>query len=236
MKTDGRWCTRSMPQDVGEALLDDSIRGEIHPWRKCDGVTVDLQSDGHAGLLHVSRELAEKVETGLRGKVVAVAVSPEHAEQPAHLGHGVACGGFHRGQVVDLVLMLVGAQSAPYGPRLDDHRADAVRHHVMELSGDAGTLPFDGLPFPLDRLGPEVLRDAAEMVDARIAPAEDVADGPRASVDQGCELEIREGAARRAVVGPPVTHRQAGPPPGGLPSHMSPNGECSEDAGEYAWP
>ena len=58
-----------MLERVGEALLDDSIRGEIKRAREREGLALDLQIDGKAGAGDLSDQRVEVVETGLWGEV-----------------------------------------------------------------------------------------------------------------------------------------------------------------------
>ena len=97
-----------------------------------------------AALAHALEERVHTRQAGLRRQLATVAVASEHAEQPAHLGEGVAA------RLLDDRERLTGARprlpltSTRHRLRLDDHRAQPVRDDRLELGGDPAALVLDG--------------------------------------------------------------------------------------------
>ena len=71
---------------VGQALLDDSIRGEVDRPRQREGLAVDVEPDRQAGAPDLFHQRIETVEAGLRRELGLFTVVAHGPEQTAHLG------------------------------------------------------------------------------------------------------------------------------------------------------
>ncbi len=143
---------------VGQRLLDDPVRGEIHPGRQLARLAGDAYLDRQAGERDPVDERAEPAAATAAGPGRRPRRRPgrgQHAEQVAQLGHRVAAGGLD-GEERLLGLVDVGGEHLPRGAGLDDHQADVVADDVVQFAGDAGALGVDralgrALPLPLEQ-------------------------------------------------------------------------------------
>ena len=129
---------------VRERLLDHAVRGQVgsrrqFPW---SARTDDLGRE--AGGPHRLDQRAELGESWLRCGRRPLAVVGEHADQPSHLGEPRAARLLH---LADRRLrrQRIAVDDGPRGAGLHHHDADRVGDDVVQLAGDPGAFPRDGL-------------------------------------------------------------------------------------------
>ena len=89
-------------------------------------------------------EILDPAEARLRRERELVIVLAQHAEQPAHLGQGLFAGRLDRVERRTRLVSVV-RQFAAASARLQNHHADRVRHHVVQLARDPYSLERDRL-------------------------------------------------------------------------------------------
>ena len=139
---------------VGERFLDDTVGGQVHARRQCPRRAAYAELDGQPGGGHPLDERAGLVQAGLWPQrpgvlggapagVFRLARLREQAEHVLELGDGRPAA-FLDGQQRRPGLVRRGAKYPPGRARLHHHHADVVRHHVVQLAGDARPLLPDG--------------------------------------------------------------------------------------------
>ena len=112
-------------------------------------------------------------QAGLRAH--ALIVGAQHLEHAAHLGQGGSAGRFDRLQR-PLRGRGILVDDSPGAGGLDDHDADVVGDHVVQLPGDAGSLLGHGLGRLLLPLALELHGPVFQLPRVRPAYAQIVAD------------------------------------------------------------
>ena len=120
---------------VGQALLDDPVRGEVDPARERERLAVDVQLDGQPGAADLVQQRVEAVEPGLRHELGLVPVAAHRGQQAAHLGERGAAG---------LLDALSASRSSPSAVgQLVPDRADLEHHHAHRVGDDVVQLARD---------------------------------------------------------------------------------------------
>ena len=137
-----------------ERILDHPVRREVDARAQAHArVALDAQLHREPALAGALDERLEHArEARLRGQLRAIAVAPQHAQQPAHLGERVATGLLDGGERRPAACEVTRVEHARHRLGLDDHRAEPVRHERLELSRDAGALVLDRAAGALDAL------------------------------------------------------------------------------------
>ena len=196
--------------DVGQRLLHDAVRGQLHAAGQRPGLPRHLEPYGQARAAHLVDEVGELVDAGLRHVLAArVVAGAQQAEQPAHLGQRLPAGA---GDGLQRLLGLVGrgVQDVRGAVRLDDHHRHVVGDHVVQLAGDPGPFGGDrGLGLRL-ALPVQPGRPLLQLRVVRPPGAQPVADHPGQREDHRQEerLEQRRPDRSTLVVRRPAHHRQ----------------------------
>ena len=116
------------------------------------------QLDVQAGLAHAVDQIRDLAQARLGSAIPSEAVGPQDVQEAAHLVEGLATGSGHRPHGV-FGLVGVVADGVGGGLGLDDHHAQVVGHHVVQLAGDGGSfgghgLAHLGLPVGLQAIRP----------------------------------------------------------------------------------
>ena len=214
---------------VGEGLLHDPVGGQGGTAGHRPRFTRDGKRHRQPGAACLVQQLAQLADARLRCPpgAAALLLSAQHAEQPAHLGEGLAAGGGDGGQRLPGPVR-VGAERIRGAVGLHHHDADVVRDHVVQLAGDPGPLGRGGdlrlgIPFPLQPGGP-VLQ--ARVV--RAAVAHRVTEYPGQQRRPGKQHGADSQPFQQAVVdqADPAedAHRRAGQADGQSPDRGAPRG------------
>ena len=140
-------------EDIGERLLCDPVDGELDGRRQREPFPGDGPRRRQPGDPDLVDQVVDLGDARLRRARAGVAVVAQYAEQPVHLVQCLPSGGrdvFRRG----FGLFGVGprGERGPVGER--DHHRQIVRHDVVHLAGDPGSLARGGdlrllVPFAL---------------------------------------------------------------------------------------
>ena len=131
-----------MLERVGQALLDDPVRGQVERAGEGGDIAVDLQVDGQAGAADRFDERVEVVEPRLGGELGVLVLAPHRAEQAAHLRQRAAAGPLDALERL-LVLVHLRGQLVADGADLQHHHAHGVGDDVVELARDPRALLGD---------------------------------------------------------------------------------------------
>jgi hypothetical protein len=164
-----------MLERVGEALLDHPVGSIGSRGSKTVGGTGEAAADGQSRRGRPRHQFADQPHA------VGAAVLPggvEQIEQTAYLRLGLL------GHLADRVERLgrqrwVGGGQPLAGACLDHHHADAVRHDVVQLAGDPGSLIADCLGREQRALGLKLAAADGELLGQSTARPGDETDRPR---------------------------------------------------------
>jgi len=124
---------------VGQRFLHDPVGGHVDAGRQCRHRPFDLKVDRQAGAPDAFDELGEALDSGLRRERRAFVRSALYPQQPAHLGQRVAPAALDRHEgLLGLVRLDADHPDAALG--LYHHRADRVRHDVVQFPRDPSAL------------------------------------------------------------------------------------------------
>ena len=169
-----------MPDDVRQRLLEDPIRREGDARGSAAWMPSTVTWTGRPESRACSTRRSSWSRPGLRREGRRALVGAQHAEEPPHLCHRLACGRLHTAQVVGLPREL---RRQPPANRLglDGDDADRVRDDVVELAGDATPLLGDSR----GRLALALaLGEKYELVCLTDALANQATDPPRAAEEE----------------------------------------------------
>jgi len=155
----------------GQRLLEHAVAGDVEAGGDGHRLALDAQADLAARRAFALHERARAREARRRGQREVLVASPQDAEQPAHLEQRVAAGLLDEHDGV-LGRREVARRQAARRRRLDDHRAHAVGHDVVQLAGDPDALLDRRALDALLTLDLELARPHGELVVERAAAAD----------------------------------------------------------------
>ena len=132
-----------MFQGVGQPLLHDPKGRKVHARRQLARFPFDRYVNQQTGGPHLLDERAELLEAGLRSERKPFIVISEHADEPTHLVERLLARRFDDAKRV-LGVIWVGSKHASAASRLEDHDADRMRDHIVELPREPSALFHDG--------------------------------------------------------------------------------------------
>lgn len=176
-------------QDVREALLEDTVGGQVEAGRQCPALPGYVELDGQAGVAHVLDQRADLVHARLWSEGGAVLAGPQQAEHAAHLAERLARGLFGR-QQLRRVGWAVMAKAAAHGPRLHRDHADRVGDDVVQFARDPRALLRDRRARPVLALVLEPSGARLELVGAPRPLTQARAERPDHGHDRAQEDEV----------------------------------------------
>ena len=142
---------------VRQALLHESIGRQVDPRRQHGRRPLEQQLRVEPRLARLRDELVDVLEARLWDEGRRLLRSPQHADEPAHLGQRGPARLLDGLQRLALALLVLTEESA-HGGRLNRHDADGVADDVVQLARDTCALLGNGgarlyLSFQLESLG-----------------------------------------------------------------------------------
>ena len=138
----------------------------------------------------------EMTKGGLWRELLLVSRLAQHGHQPAQLRHGAPTCRLDREQRF-AGLFRLPVQCLPSRACLQHHQADAVRHDVVQLTGDSRALVGDGGLDLLLLLGLQLGRAGLEAVPTQSTAAQRLAKGPRDRIEHPLSGRLIEAAWQR---------------------------------------
>ncbi len=219
--------------------LDRPVCAELHPARNLAALTLDRKRRGEASLAGGVDQRSDPLERRLGRQQRAVAVVAQDAEQAPHLGQRVTAGLLdHRKRRAGALAIRAAVDAGEHRRDrlgLDDHRADPVGDHRLQLGGDPAALELDSaLSFDsallgrLGRLGPKLRLQPG-------AVGETAADEERREHEQDGERQVADLEAglaegeRRAEAQAQDQPRGNHPAPGGVAAGRVPEPDQDDE-------
>ena len=142
-------CTTSVLVRVRQRLLDDPVGGDVQPGRQLERFALGAQGHRQPGGARAIHQLVQATEPRRAVQVLALAVV-DRPEQPPQLGQSVPPGGADQvGRPGGGVGVAFDHPARTLG--LDDHHAELVGQHVVQLSRHPNALRGHGVS--LGRVG-----------------------------------------------------------------------------------
>jgi hypothetical protein len=134
-------------QRVGECLLDDAVGRQLHPGRDLALGSFYLQVDVEARTGQAGEQRGDLADRRLRREGRGFVVVAQDADEAAHLRERLTAGLLDSAQHCLGVRLLESGHTTGTASLHDDN-SERLGHHVVQFTGDGGSLVGDRLPGP----------------------------------------------------------------------------------------